>query len=151
MDIQRGHPLHLLGCNKSQDAIALGMMHTYMIAAPVRVGETKQEVESMKRIEALIDPSKKEEVKNALTKIGIVRMTVSKVDEFGSREPHKEFYRGKEYTVDFAKELKIELMVPTDEMLGQVIETIEKKGDLRDEEIFVSSVEEGSRFRNPSH
>ena len=105
----------------------------------------------MKRIEALIDPSKKEEVKNALAKIGIMRMTISKVDEFGSREAHKEFYRGKEYSIDFAKELKIEWMVPTDEMLGQVIETIEKKGDLSDEEIFVSSVEEGSRFRNPSH
>jgi len=109
------------------------------------------EAKKMKRIEALIDPSKKEEVKNALTKIGIMRMTISKVDEFGNREAHKEFYRGKEYTVDFVKELKIELMVPTDEMLDQVIETIEKKGNLSDAEIFVSPVEEGSRFRNPSH
>lgn len=100
----------------------------------------------MKRVEAVIDPSKREEVKNALTKIGIRRMTISKVDEFGSREAHKEFYRGKEYTVDFVKELKIELMVPTDEMLGQVIETIEKKGNLSDEEIFVSPVEEVARF-----
>ncbi len=66
-------------------------------------------------------------------------------------EAHKEFYRGKEYTVDFVKELKIELMVPTDDMLSQVIETIEKKGNLSDAEIFVSPVEEGSRFRNPSH
>ncbi len=100
----------------------------------------------MKRIEAIIDPSKKEEVKNALTKIGIRRMTISKVDEFGSQETHKEFYRGKEYIVDVVKELKIELMVPTDEMLGQVIETIEKKGNLSDEEIFVSPVEEVTRF-----
>ncbi len=100
----------------------------------------------MKRIEALIDPSKKEEVKNALTKIGIMRMTMSKVDEFGSREGHKELYRGKEYTVDFAKELKIELIVPADEMLGQVIEAIEKKGNVSDEEIFVSPVEEVAHF-----
>ncbi len=100
----------------------------------------------MKRIEAIIDPSKKEEIKNALTKIGIRRMTMSKVDEFGRGETHKEFYRGKEYTVDVVKELKIELMVPTDEMLGQVIETIEKKGNLTDEEIFVSPVEEVTRF-----
>jgi nitrogen regulatory protein P-II 1 len=100
----------------------------------------------MKRIEAIIDPSKKEEVKNALMRVGIRRMTISKVDEFGSREAHKEFYREKEYSVDVVKEIKIEFMVPTDEMLDQVIETIEKKGDISDEEIFVSPVEEVTRF-----
>jgi nitrogen regulatory protein P-II 1 len=117
-----------------------------VVIVPVRVGETKQGVESMKRIEALIDPSKKEEIKNALTKVGIMRMTISKVDGFGSRKTHKEFYRGKEYTIDFIKELKIELMVPTDEMLGQVIETIERKRNLSDEEIFASPVEKVTRF-----
>jgi nitrogen regulatory protein P-II 1 len=54
----------------------------------------------MKKIEAIIDPSKMQEVKHALTKIGIRRMTISKVDEFGSQEAHKEFYRGKEYIVE---------------------------------------------------
>jgi nitrogen regulatory protein PII len=105
----------------------------------------------MKKIEAIINPSEMEEVKKALTKIGIRRMTISTVDEFGSQEAHKEFYRTKEYIVDVVKEFKIELTVPTDEMLGQVIEAIEKKGKLSDEEIFVSPVEEASRFRNPSH
>jgi len=105
----------------------------------------------MKRIEAIIDPSRMEEVKNALAMIGIRRITISKVDEFGAQEAHKEFYRTKEYVIDVIKEFKIELMVPADEMLGQVIETIEKKGNLSDEEIFVSPVEDGSRFRNPSH
>ena len=100
----------------------------------------------MKKIEAIIDPSNMEEVKNALTKIGIRRMTISKVDEFGSQEAHKEFYRGKEFIVDVAKEFKIELMVPTDEMLSQVIETIEEKGNISDEEIFLSPVEEVTRF-----
>ena len=100
----------------------------------------------MKRIEAVINPSRMEEVKNALTKIGIRRMTISKVDEVGSQEAHKEFYRGKEYIVDVVKEFKIELMVPKDEMLGQVIEIIEKKGNISDEEIFVSPVEEVTRF-----
>jgi nitrogen regulatory protein P-II 1 len=100
----------------------------------------------MRRIEAIIDPSKKEEVKNPLTKIEIRRMTISKVDEFGSRKAHKEFYRGKEYVVDVVKDLRIELMVPTDEMLGQVVETIEKKGNISDEEISVSPVEEVTRF-----
>ena len=100
----------------------------------------------MKRIEAVINPSRMEEVKDALTKIGIRRMTISKVDEVGSQEAHKEFYRGKEYIVDVVKEFKIELMVPKDEMLGQVIEIIEKKGNISDEEIFVSPVEEVTRF-----
>ena len=100
----------------------------------------------MKRIEAVINPSRMEEVKNALTKIGIRRMTISKVDEVGSQEAHKEFYRGKEYIVDVVKEFKIELMVPKDEMLGQVIEIIGKKRNISDEEIFVSPVEEVTRF-----
>jgi nitrogen regulatory protein P-II 1 len=103
----------------------------------------------MKKIEAIINPSKMEEVKNALIKIGIRRMTISKVDEFGSQEAHKEFYRGKECIVDVVKEFKIELMV-TDEMLSQVIETIKKtikKESIGDEEIFVSSVEKVNRVR----
>jgi len=100
----------------------------------------------MKKIEAIIDPSRKEEVKNALAKIGIRRMTISKVDEFQSQKRHKEFYRGNEYTIDVVREFKIELMVPTDEILGQVIETIERKGYLSDEEIFIFPAEEATRF-----
>ena len=106
----------------------------------------------MKKIEAVIDPSKMQEVKNALTKIGIRRMTISKVDEFGSQEAHKEFYRGKEYLVDVAKEFKIELMV-TDEMLSQVIGTIgkaTKTENMGGGDVFVSPVEDGSRFRYPA-
>jgi len=99
----------------------------------------------MKRIEAIIDPSRMEEVKNALTMIGIRKMTISKVDEFGSHKAHKEFYRTKEYIVDVVKEFKIELMVP-DELLGQVIETIGKKRNISDEEIFVIPVEDITRF-----
>ncbi len=101
----------------------------------------------MRKIEAIIDPSKMEELKNALTKIGIRRMTMSKVDEFGRQAAHKEFYREKEFLVDVVKEFKIELIVG-DEILGQVIETIEKEGEVSDEDIFVSSIEEISRFRD---
>jgi nitrogen regulatory protein PII len=103
----------------------------------------------MKKIEALIDPSKLKEVKNALTKIGIRRMTISKVDEFGIQDAHKEFYRGKECIVDVVKEFKIELMV-TDEMLSQVIEAIKKTIKIESvggEEIFVSFVEKVNRIR----
>ena len=98
----------------------------------------------MKKIEAIINPSKIEEVKNALAKIGIQRMRISKVDEFGSQQGHKEIYRAKTYMVDVIKEFKIELMVTTDEMLSQVIETIKKTiktESIGDEEISVSSVE----------
>jgi len=100
----------------------------------------------MKKIEAIIDPSRMEEVKNGLTKIGIRRMTISKVDELGRQEAHKEFYRTKEFIIDVVKEFKIELMVLTDEMLRRVIETIEEKGNIRDDEIFVSPVEEVMRL-----
>lgn len=107
----------------------------------------------MKKIEAIIDPSKLQEVKNALTRIGTRRMTISKVDEFGIQDAHKEFYRGKECIVDVVKEFKIELMV-TDEMLSQVIETIKKTiktESIGDEEIFVSSVEKVIRVRTGEH
>jgi len=100
----------------------------------------------MKEIEAIIDPSRMEELKNALTKIGIRRMTISKVDKFESQKRHKEFYRADEYMIDVLKEFKIELIVPADEMLSQVIETIEEKGNISDEEIFVSPLEEVTRF-----
>ncbi len=99
----------------------------------------------MKKIEAIIDPSKIEEVKNALRKIGIRRMTISKVDEFGKEEAHKEFYREKEFMVDVVKEFKIELII-RDEMLGQVIDTVEEQGNMSDEEIFVSPLEDVNRF-----
>jgi nitrogen regulatory protein P-II 1 len=114
--------------------------------------ERKKEVKPMKKIEAIIDPSKMQEVKNALTKIGIQRMTISKVDEFGSHKAHKEFYRTKEFIVDVVEEFKIELMVP-DEMLSQVLGTIYKATKTENTaggEVFISPVEEGSRFRYPS-
>jgi nitrogen regulatory protein P-II 1 len=104
----------------------------------------------MKKIEAIINPSKMEEVKNALTKIGIQRMTISKVDEFESQKRRKEFYRGDTYVINVVKEFKIELMVTTDEMVSQVIETIKKTTGTEgtgDEEIFVSPVEEVVRVR----
>ena len=108
----------------------------------------------MKKIEAIISPSKIEEVKNALAKIGIERMRISKVDEFGSQQGHKEIYRAKTYVVDVIKGFKIELMVTTDEMLSQVVETIEKTlktDNIGDEEIFVSSVEKAIRVRTGEH
>src|SRR4030042_4115010 len=103
----------------------------------------------MKKIEAIIKPFKLDEVKNALTKIGIQGMTVSEVKGFGRQRGQTEGYRGAEYTIDFIPKSKLELIVP-DELVTQVIETIEraaKTGKIGDGKIFLSSVDEVIRIR----
>lgn len=103
----------------------------------------------MKKIEAIIKPFKLDEVKNALTKIGVQGMTVTEVKGFGRQKGHTESYRGTEYAIDFLPKSKIELIV-TDELVNQVIETIErsaKTGKIGDGKIFLSSVEEVIRIR----
>ena len=103
----------------------------------------------MKKIEAIIKPFKLDEVKNALTKIGVQGMTVTEVKGFGRQKGHTESYRGTEYAIDFLPKSKIELIVP-DELVTQVIETIEraaKTGKIGDGKIFVTLVEEVIRIR----
>ena len=104
---------------------------------------------AMKKIEAIVKPFKLDEVKNALTKIGVQGMTVTEVRGFGRQKGHTEVYRGAEYKIDFLPKSKIELIV-TDELVPQVIETIEraaKTGKIGDGKIFVSSVDEVIRIR----
>jgi nitrogen regulatory protein P-II 1 len=103
----------------------------------------------MKKIEAIVKPFKLDEVKHALTKIGVQGMTVSEVKGFGRQKGHTEVYRGAEYTIDFVPKSKIELIV-TEDMVTQVIETIEraaKTGKIGDGKIFLSPVEEVIRIR----
>jgi nitrogen regulatory protein P-II 1 len=103
----------------------------------------------MKKIEAIVKPFKLDEVKHALTKIGIQGMTVSEVKGFGRQRGHTEVYRGAEYTIDFVPKAKIELIV-VDELVPQVIETIEraaKTGKIGDGKIFLSSIDEVIRIR----
>ncbi len=103
----------------------------------------------MKKIEAIIKPFKLEEVKEALTKIGVQGMTVTEVKGFGRQRGHTELYRGTEYKIDFIPKSKIELIV-TDELVNQVIETIEraaKTGKIGDGKIFLSPVDEVIRIR----
>lgn len=103
----------------------------------------------MKKIEAIIKPSKLDEVKNALTQIGIQGMTITEVKGFGRQRGHTEVYRGAEYKIDFLPKVKIEL-VTTDEMATQVVENLERvarTGKIGDGKIFVSSVEEVIRIR----
>ncbi len=103
----------------------------------------------MKKIEAIVKPFKLDEVKNALTKIGVQGMTVTEVRGFGRQKGHTEVYRGAEYTIDFVPKAKIELIV-TDELVTQVLETIERAartGKIGDGKIFLSPVEEVIRIR----
>lgn len=103
----------------------------------------------MKKIEAIVKPFKLDEVKNALTKIGVQGMTITEVKGFGRQRGHTEVYRGAEYTIDFIPKIKIDLIV-SDELVSQVIETIERAartGKIGDGKIFLSSVEEVIRIR----
>lgn len=103
----------------------------------------------MKKIEAIVKPFKVEEIKNALTKIGVQGMTVTEVKGFGRQKGHTEIYRGAEYKIDFVPKSKIELIVP-DELVTPVLETIErsaKTGKIGDGKIFLSPVEEVIRIR----
>ncbi len=103
----------------------------------------------MKKIEAVIKPFKLEEVKDALTKIGIQGMTISEVKGFGRQKGHTEHYRGAEYAIDFVPKCQIELIVP-DELVNPAIESIvraAKTGNIGDGKIFVSSIDEVIRIR----
>ncbi len=103
----------------------------------------------MKKIEAIIKPFKLEEVKDALSQVGVRGMTVDEVKGFGRQRGHKEIYRGAEYEVDFVPKTKVEIVVD-DEMAGLVVETIVKTartGKIGDGKIFVSTVEEVVRIR----
>jgi len=114
-----------------------------------RSEEADQKEGKMKKIEAIIKPFKLDEVKNALTKIGVQGMTITEVIGFGRQKGHTESYRGTEYKTDFLPKSKIEIIV-ADEMVNQVIETIEraaKTGKIGDGKIFISPVEEVIRIR----
>jgi nitrogen regulatory protein P-II 1 len=103
----------------------------------------------MKRIEAIIKPFKLEEVKDALSEIGIEGMTVTEVKGFGRQKGHTEIYRGSEYTVDFLPKVKLEIVVP-DELVAKTAEAIvkaAKTGKIGDGKIFVTAVEQVVRIR----
>ena len=103
----------------------------------------------MKKIEAIIKPFKLNDVKEALNEIGIHGMTVIEVKGFGRQKGHTEIYRGSEYTVDFLPKVKIETVLP-DNQVEAAIEAIlnaAKTGKIGDGKVFVSSIEEAVRIR----
>ncbi|EGV34761.1 P-II family nitrogen regulator [Neisseria weaveri] len=103
----------------------------------------------MKKIEAIIKPFKLDDVREALTELGITGMTVSEVKGFGRQKGHTEIYRGAEYAVDFLPKVKIELVV-ADSDVERVTETIvevARSGKIGDGKIFILPVEEAIRIR----
>src|ERR1700753_169898 len=103
----------------------------------------------MKKVEAIIKPFKLDEVKEALSEVGIQGMTVTEVKGFGRTGGKKEVYRGSAYVVDFVPKVKLEIVVP-DQMVHQVIDAIEKSAKTRrigDGKICVSPGDEAVRIR----
>lgn len=103
----------------------------------------------MKKVEAIIKPFKVDEVREALTALGVQGMTIIEVKGFGRQKGHSELYRGAEYAVDFLPKVKIEI-VCADDQVHPVVEAIEraaKTGRIGDGKIFVSPIEEVIRIR----
>jgi nitrogen regulatory protein P-II 1 len=104
----------------------------------------------MKKIEAIIQPHKLEEVKEALKAIGIDGMTITEVRGHGRQKGHKEIYRGMEYQVDLLPKIKVEMVIPNTRY-DEVIQTLVKSahtGKIGDGKIFVYDVVEAIRIRN---
>ena len=103
----------------------------------------------MKKVEAIIKPFKLDDVKEALTGIGVIGMTVTEVRGFGRQKGHTELYRGSEYTVDFLPKVKIEVVV-SDALVKKVVDTIAsaaKTGSIGDGKGFVLPINESIRIR----
>jgi nitrogen regulatory protein PII len=107
----------------------------------------------MKKIEAIIKPFKLEEVRDALSGVGVEGMTVSEVKGFGRQKGHTEIYRGSEYTVDFLPKIKLELVVADRQAAAalQAILNSARTGKIGDGKIFVCAVEEAVRIRTEEH
>ncbi|MCK7491385.1 MAG: P-II family nitrogen regulator [Comamonadaceae bacterium] len=103
----------------------------------------------MKKLEAIIKPSKLDDVNDALSRIGIQGMTITEVKGFGRQKGHSELYRGAEYVVDFIPKIKIDIVLP-DNMVEQAVATITKHawtGKIGDGKIFISPIEDAVRIR----
>jgi len=109
----------------------------------------QQENQDMKKIECIIKPFKLDDVKNAITELGIAGMTVSEVRGFGRQKGHSELYRGAEYVIDFLPKVKVELVLG-DELVDQSVEAITKAaqtGKIGDGKIFITPCEDVVRIR----
>jgi nitrogen regulatory protein P-II 1 len=110
---------------------------------------TAREDGAMKKIEAIIKPFKLDDLKEALTEIGVIGMTVSEVRGFGRQKGHTELYRGSEYTIDFLPKIKVEVVV-ADALVDKVVDAITaaaRTGSIGDGKVFVAPVENAVRIR----
>jgi nitrogen regulatory protein P-II 2 len=103
----------------------------------------------MKKVEAIIKPFKLEEVRDALTAIGVHGMTITEVKGYGRQKGHTEIYRGAEYAVNFLPKIRIEVAVATDaaDRVVEAIGTAAKTGQIGDGKIFVAPIEQAVRIR----
>jgi nitrogen regulatory protein P-II 1 len=103
----------------------------------------------MKKIEAIIKPFKLDEVREALSEIGVMGMTATEVKGFGRQKGHTELYRGAEYIVDFLPKIKLDIVV-NDKIVNKVVEAITKTaqtGKIGDGKIFICDIEQAIRIR----
>ena len=104
----------------------------------------------MKKVEAIIQPYKLDDVKNALAEMGVTGMTVSEVRGHGRQKGHTEVYRGREYTVDLLPKVKVEIILP-DQIADEAVDCLIKAahtGKIGDGKVFISSIDEVFRIRS---
>lgn len=113
------------------------------------LGPTLPDYNKMKKVEAIVKPFKLEDIKEALSEIGIQGMTVTEVKGFGRQKGHTEIYRGSEYTVDFLPKVKLEIVVDDEQVEGVIdkIVSTANTGKIGDGKVFVSPIEEAVRIR----
>jgi nitrogen regulatory protein PII len=111
--------------------------------------ETATEPHAMKKIEAFVKPFKLEEIKDALSEIGVDGMSVTEIRGFGRQKGHTEIFRGSEYTVDFLPKLKLEIILAdnlADSAVAAIVKSA-KTGKIGDGKVFVSPIEQAVRIR----
>jgi nitrogen regulatory protein PII len=115
----------------------------------LRAGSRKKKTAHMKKIEAIIKPFKVEDVKGALTELGVEGLTTIDVKGFGRQKGHTEIYRGSEYTIDFVPKVLM-LLVVSDSVVDRAVNAIinaAKTGSIGDGKVFVSTIDEAVRIR----
>jgi len=123
---------------------------TSMLSKPLEYNFTNDRGGTyMKKIEAIVKPFKLDEVREALSEVGVTGLTVTEVKGFGRQKGHTELYRGAEYVVDFLPKVKIEVVVPNTQVEGAIDAIVKsaRTGKIGDGKIFVTSVEHVVRIR----
>jgi nitrogen regulatory protein PII len=139
------------GCGAARGRAAEEIFATILFTAlrGVLVSRPGKWKHDMKKIEAIIKPFKLEDVKEALSALGVEGMTVSEVKGFGRQKGHTEIYRGSEYTVDFLPKIKVEVVLGDGQVTSAVDAIVKaaKTGKIGDGKVFVSTIENAIRIR----